>query len=296
MSGNRQLARFASPGLVPKMSDFLPYLFATCSRLARDHAHVRRHMLLKHQGVPLLALDAQVTSLAHDGACRSFHLLPCLHFKDLLLPSLQLHFSPSSQPDTFRPRRRTQRRRKSEKRTCGNKWGDIFGQLSRREEEPPSELQRFPIFSPQALAFRHLSPSPHHHSLSVHLTVSHSFQLKPEVLHDLCQSSLVPGACVRRETLELPTHERDRTAEERISRQRRNNEAGGLGTRQNSRTRRVRNLQLSDSPATQPAPPAPKPPPLHHTRRPTQRKLRQEPLCCVVRIQLSKEPRTTASC
>ena len=45
-------------------------------------SHVHRHLFFKQQAVPLWPLSGQITSFAHDGYCKSSHLLPSLHFKD----------------------------------------------------------------------------------------------------------------------------------------------------------------------------------------------------------------------
>ena len=74
--------------------------------LPADHSHVHRHLPFKKLGVPLWPLDAQITSLAHDGSCRSSHLSPCLHFENLLPPSLHLLCAPFSLPDFLRPSKR----------------------------------------------------------------------------------------------------------------------------------------------------------------------------------------------
>ena len=58
--------------------------------LRANHPHVNLHLLFKQLGVPQSPLDAQVTGLAHYRSCKSSHLSPCLHLKDLLLPRLLL--------------------------------------------------------------------------------------------------------------------------------------------------------------------------------------------------------------
>ena len=85
----------------------------------------------------------------------------------------------------------------------------------------------------------------HRERVHVHLTNSRSIRLKPGISQDRCRSSSAPAplnefshggyAGVRLGEARNPgpaTHERDRTAEERIDRQRRNNEAGRPSARQ----------------------------------------------------------------
>ena len=84
-------------------------------------------------------------------------------------------------------------------------------------------------------------------------------------------------AWARRETQDLPLtrgieQEQNASPARGVS-----NEAGdSVPGSQDSLTRRVHNLQLSESPATQTAPPVPAPPPLPHARRPTQTRARQQ--------------------
>ena len=101
----------------------------------------------------------------------------------------------------------------------------------------------------------------YHERASIHFTVARSFQLKSGVSHDLFQSSPVPAplndfahgyASVRLGEARNPgpaTHDRDRAAEQRNARHKRINEAGdSVPGSQDSRVRRVQNLQLGDTP------------------------------------------------
>ena len=106
------------------------------------------------QVLPLASMSALQRSASSKPSTAPFTIFPTRH-----LPTT----TPNSTKDW-----------KSEKRTCGNKWGDIFGQLSRREEEPPSELQRFPIFWPQTLAFPVFSSHMKNNKRSVRTNLSAS--------------------------------------------------------------------------------------------------------------------------
>ena len=100
--------------------------------------------------------------------------------------------------------------------------------------------------------------------VSVHITLSRSSQRTLGVSYDPRQSSPVPASLnecahggyagvrlAEARNLGQATDERDRTAEERTAPQSRINEAGDpVPGSQDALTRRVQNLQLSDSPAT----------------------------------------------
>ena len=123
-----------------------------------------------------------------------------------------------------------------------------------------------------------------------HLTNSRSFRLKPGVCHDHCRSSSAPAllnvfshggyAGVRLGEARNPgpaAHERDRVAEERIARQRRINElCDSVPGSQDSITRGVQKLQLTDTRLMETALPAPAPPPMPNSRRPSKPRARQQ--------------------
>ena len=105
----------------------------------------------------------------------------------------------------------------------------------------------------------------------------------------------------KRKNPDPATHDRDRTAaEQRNARRRRINEAG-VPCSQDSITRRVQSLQISDTPAAQTALPAPAPPPMPNTRRPPQARPKQQPRAFAVRnvaqiLSPSEQSPITASC
>ena len=151
--------------------------------------------------------------------------------------------------------RNQRRRRRSEKRACSDTIEEPSSRdgVDARRKRPPSYRKS------QCSGLTHLQSdtSLHFHittlithglssngvwyreRVHVHLTISRSFRLKPGVTHNHCRlpSVLAPlnefahGGCagVRLGEARNPgpaTHERDRTAEERMARQRRVNEAG----------------------------------------------------------------------
>ena len=171
-----------------------------------------------------------------------------------------------AQRSTHKRRHRTQRRRRSEKRACC----DTIEESSSSAEEADARrlCARFYKESPQC-SFIHSQPDTsihphiptfrardcgahdtwHHERASVHCSVTRSLQLKLDVSHDLCRQSLVLALLsnlgrggytgVRLGEAQNPG---PATAQQRIVR----------GS-QDSVTRGVRNMQISDTPATQTA-------------------------------------------
>ena len=183
----------------------------------------------------------------------------------------RLHRKAEATNHKKRTRRNQRRRRRSEKRACCDTIGESSSVDDARRKRPRSNRKS------QYSCLTHLQSdtSLHFHITTsqcarfvlqwvwyrerVHLTISRSFRLKPGVSKDLSQSSPVPAplnefshggyAGVRLGEARNPkpaTHERDRTAGDSVP-----------GS-QDSITRGVQNLQLSEPPTTQTAPPAPR--------------------------------------
>ena len=79
---------------------FLRNIFVTTSGKITPMSTV--FLSFKHQCVPPWPLDAQITGLAHSGACRSSQLPPRLHLENVLPPSLILLCVPMF-PSKFLP-------------------------------------------------------------------------------------------------------------------------------------------------------------------------------------------------
>ena len=149
----------------------------------------------------------------------------------------------------------------------------------------------------------------------MHNSVTCSLRLKLEVSHDLCRSSSVfaldnlgRGGYARArlgeaQNLGPETHDRDwAAAEQRIASLRRITKTrNSVPSSQDSVTRGVQNLQISDTPAIQTARSAPAPPPMPNSRSPPEARSKQQPenIFGVRRVAqippLSEQSPTTAS-